>query len=327
MSPFLYLLFVQIFDYLFFFHCTTIKKNTYLLFEGLFMNLTLLPTISVLSDSITIAQLDDVKIVRIIHEKAEAAISLHGGHVLSFTPKGQNDLIWMSKDAIFNPEKAIRGGVPVCWPWFGRIANPAHGFARNSNWTLIEHRESENGVIVILGLDASDETKAIWPFEFEARLVVEISEKLTITFDAKNTDSKEWGCSGALHTYLNVADINATTVTGMGVNYIDSLIEDNEFTGGETLSINAAIDRVYTQPENTIFISDSQRTLSVTNSGHNAAVIWNPWREGAESMADMNNDGYQTMLCVESTYYAASLSESKVIQPEESFTISTVISA
>ncbi|MCP3697762.1 MAG: D-hexose-6-phosphate mutarotase [Aliivibrio sp.] len=291
------------------------------------MNLTHLPTISVLSDSVTIAQLDDVKIVRIIHDKAEAAISLHGGHVLSFTPKGQDDLIWMSKEAIFNPEKAIRGGVPVCWPWFGRIANPAHGFARNSTWTLIEHRENENGVMVVLGLEASEETKAIWPFEFEARLTVEIGDQLKITLDAKNTDDKAWNCSGALHTYLNVADINATTITGMGLSYIDGLLEGKVCPGGDTLSINAAVDRVYTQPENTVLVSDTQRTLSVTNTGHNAAVIWNPWIEGAESMGDMNNDGYQTMVCVESTYHATSLETAKVIQPNESFVLSTTINA
>lgn len=291
------------------------------------MNITHLPTISVLSDCVTIAQLDDVKVVRILHEKAEAAISLHGGHVLSFTPKGQDDLIWMSKDAIFNPDKAIRGGVPVCWPWFGRIANPAHGFARNSTWTLVEHRENENGVMVVLGLETSEETKAIWPFEFEARLTVEISDQLTITLDAKNTDDKAWNCSGALHTYLNVADINTTTITGMGSNYIDGLLEGKVCSGGDTLSIDAAVDRVYTQPENTVLVSDTRRTFSVTNSGHNAAVIWNPWIEGAESMGDMNNDGYQTMLCVESTYHAASLEVAKVIQPNESFVLSTTISA
>lgn len=291
------------------------------------MNLTHLPTISVLSDCVTIAQLDDVKVVRILHEKAEAAISLHGGHVLSFTPKGQDDLIWMSKDAIFNPDKAIRGGVPVCWPWFGRIANPAHGFARNRSWTLVEHRENENGVMVVLGLETSEETKAIWPFEFEARLTVEIGDQLTITLNAKNTDDKAWNCSGALHTYLNVADINTTTITGMGSSYIDGLLEGKVCSGGDTLSIDAAVDRVYTQSENTVLVSDTQRTLSVTNSGHNAAVIWNPWIEGAESMGDMNNDGYKTMVCVESTYHATSLDVAKVIQPNESFVLSTTISA
>jgi len=291
------------------------------------MNLTQLPIISVLSDNVTVAQLDDVKVIRVIHDKANAAISLHGGHVLSFTPKGQDDLIWMSKEAIFNPEKAIRGGVPVCWPWFGRIADPAHGFARNNEWTLIEHRENDNGVIVVLGLEASETTKAIWPFEFEARLTVEIGDELRIMLDAKNTDNKAWNCSGALHTYLNVADIASTTITGMGLTYIDGLQNAKLCTGEDTLSISAAVDRVYTQPENTVSVLDSQRTLTVTNSGHNAAVIWNPWIEGAESMADMNNDGYKTMVCVESTYHATSLEEAQTVEPGNAFTLTTTIKA
>ena len=291
------------------------------------MDLTQLSTISALSDSVTIEQLDDVKIVRVRHSKAEAAISLHGGHVLSFKPTQGEELIWMSKDAIFHPDKAIRGGVPVCWPWFGRIENPAHGFARNSQWTLIEHKENENGVMISLGLSASEETKAIWPFEFEARLNITIGDELTITLDAKNTDNKPWNCSGALHTYLNISDIHTSVITGMGDRYIDGLLNGTSCTGEHELKINEAVDRVYTESESTLTISDNLRTITVTNEGNNTAVIWNPWAEGAESMGDMNNDGYLTMVCIESTYHATSLETAKTIQPNESFTLSTIIRA
>ena len=127
------------------------------------MDLTTLPALTVLSDNVTIVEIDQVKVVRVIHEKASAGIALHGGHVLSFKPQGQEDLIWMSKQAVFDGKAALRGGIPVCWPWFGRIAAPAHGFARNSEWTLLEHRENENGVIIELGLLPSESTLAVWP--------------------------------------------------------------------------------------------------------------------------------------------------------------------
>ncbi|CCN73488.1 D-hexose-6-phosphate mutarotase [Vibrio nigripulchritudo] len=292
------------------------------------MELRTLPALTVLSDNVSIVEKDNVKIVRVIHEKAEAGIALHGGHVVSFKPSGQQDLIWMSKEAKFDGKAALRGGVPVCWPWFGRIAAPAHGFARSSQWDLVEHRENENGVIVSLGLKPNAETKAIWDFDFEAILNVEISDTLTITLDVKNTDSKAWTFSGALHTYLNVGDILNTETTGMGAEYIDSLQDDKVCQGGEVLKLTDTIDRVYTQPEAQIRVSDSSfdRTIVIENQGHNSAVLWNPWKEGAEGMGDMQDDGYQTMLCVESTLHAPSIEEGKTLQPGESHQLATTIS-
>ena len=293
------------------------------------MNLSNLPALSVLSDNITIVEKDGVKLVRVIHDKATAAISLHGGHVVSFKPTDQEDLIWMSQQANFDGKAALRGGVPVCWPWFGRVAAPAHGFARSSQWRIVEHRESENGVIVSLGLEPNEDTLAIWPHQFEARLNVEISEELVITLDVKNTDEKAWLFSGALHTYLNVGDIHKTVTTGMGPEYIDGLQDAKVCQDETSLVLTDSIDRVYTQPEENILVKDEvlNRTITVHNKGHNSAVLWNPWVEGAASMGDMQDDGYLTMLCVESTLHAPSIETGKELSPGESHQLITVISA
>lgn len=293
------------------------------------MDLHSLPTLTFLSDNVTIVEKDGVKIVRVIHDKATAGIALHGGHVVSFTPAGKDDFIWMSDSAIFDGKAALRGGIPVCWPWFGRIAAPAHGFARTSEWTLVEHKENDNGVIVVLGLEATADTLAIWPYQFQARLYVEIGDALNLTLEVTNTDEKAWTFSGALHTYLNVGDISQTTTTGMGREYIDSLQNAKVCQGGEQLLLTDTIDRVYTAPEAQIKIADAKlnRTLTVENSGHNSAVLWNPWAAGAQSMADMPDDGYQTMLCVESTLHAPCLSAGKTLQPGESHQLITHLSA
>ncbi|MDE1314459.1 D-hexose-6-phosphate mutarotase [Vibrio aestuarianus] len=293
------------------------------------MDLHSLPTLTFLSDNVTIVEKDGVKIVRVIHDKATAGIALHGGHVVSFTPAGKDDLIWMSDSAIFDGKAALRGGIPVCWPWFGRIAAPAHGFARTSEWTLVEHKENDHGVIVVLGLEATADTLAIWPYQFQARLYVEIGDALNLTLEVTNTDEKAWTFSGALHTYLNVGDISQTTITGMGREYIDSLQNAKVCQGGEQLLLTDTIDRVYTAPEAQIKVADAKlnRTLTVENSGHNSAVLWNPWAAGAQSMADMPDDGYQTMLCVESTLYAPYLSAGKTLQPGESHQLITRLSA
>ncbi|PTQ01681.1 D-hexose-6-phosphate mutarotase [Vibrio splendidus] len=293
------------------------------------MDLSTLPTLTVLSDNVTIVEHEGVKLVRVIHDKANAAISLFGGHVVSFQPQGQQDLIWMSQQAKFDGKTALRGGIPVCWPWFGRIAAPAHGFARSSEWQLVEHRESDAGVIVSLGLKPNEETLAVWPHQFDARLNVEIGDQLKVTLDVKNTDSQPWTFSGALHTYLNVGDIHNTTTTGMGAEYIDSLQGGKICKGGSELVLTDTIDRVYTQPEAQIFVADKnlERTLTVENHGHNSAVLWNPWAEGATAMGDMQDDGYLTMMCVESTLHAPSLEAGKTLQPGESHQLITVISA
>ncbi|MDA0147163.1 D-hexose-6-phosphate mutarotase [Vibrio sp. LaRot3] len=293
------------------------------------MDLVSLPAHTVLSDNVTIVEKDNVKIVRIIHDKAIAGISLFGGHVVSYQPAGQQDLIWMSKDAVFDGVKALRGGIPVCWPWFGRIAAPAHGFARSTVWELVEHRENENGVIVELALFPSEETHDIWPHMFDARLLVEVGDELKVTLKVTNIDDDAWTFSGALHTYLNVGDIEKAQTTGMGGEYIDSLLEDKVCQGGDTLVLTDTIDRVYTKPEAVIKVSDPviDRVINIENQGHNSAVLWNPWAQGAQGMGDMQDDGYQTMLCVESTVYAPSINDGITLQPDESYALSTVISA
>ncbi|CAH1533176.1 Putative glucose-6-phosphate 1-epimerase [Vibrio harveyi] len=293
------------------------------------MDLKTLPALTVLSDNVTIVEVDQVKVVRVIHEKATAGIALHGGHVVSFTPAGKEDLIWMSEKAIFDGKAALRGGIPVCWPWFGRIAAPAHGFARTAEWELVEHRENDNGVIVELALFPTEETHDIWPHMFDARLMVEISDQLKVTLKVTNIDDAEWTFSGALHTYLNVGDIKQAQTTGMGPEYIDSLKEGEICQGGDVLQLTDTIDRVYTQPEAQILVKDAvlNRTLSVENQGHNSAVLWNPWATGAQGMGDMADNGYETMLCVESTVHAPGIKQGKTLQPGETHELITVISA
>ncbi|OED46087.1 hypothetical protein ACH42_04190 [Endozoicomonas sp. (ex Bugula neritina AB1)] len=162
--------------------------------------------LNTLSDSITLYQNDGLKTLKINHPVAEAAISLHGGHLFQFKPTGQEEIIWLSEKAEFNPQKAIRGGVPICWPWFGRIANPAHGFARISEWSLLDHQEDDDKVIVRLSLNDSEATRAVWPHAFYAVITFTISTTLSIQLDVKNTDSHTWCCSGALHSYFNVSN-------------------------------------------------------------------------------------------------------------------------
>ncbi|MBV7297535.1 D-hexose-6-phosphate mutarotase [Enterovibrio paralichthyis] len=285
------------------------------------MDVKQLPTLAVLSDCVTVCQLDGLSVVRVIHPKATAAVSLFGAHVLSFEPAGKKDTIWMSEKADFSGNKALRGGIPVCWPWFGKAAEPSHGFARNAIWTLKEHRENENGVILSLTLEDSAETRNIWPHAFHAEVQIEVGETLQVRLITTNTDDKAMQIGGALHTYLNIGDINQTKVTNLGNEFIAAGVRQPS-PGVATFA--EEVDRIYLHADDTVVVEDaaSQRRLNVTNAGHNAVVVWNPWEALAASMADMADDGYQTMVCVESAVYDRSVT----LQPGEKHTLSTTIS-
>ncbi|WP_261833466.1 D-hexose-6-phosphate mutarotase [Vibrio ishigakensis] len=287
-----------------------------------------LPTLTALSDCVTTAQKDNVKIIRVMHPKAKCAVSLFGGHLLSYIPEGKPETIWMSAEAKYDGATALRGGIPVCWPWFARMATPAHGFCRTSNeWKLVEHRENDEGVMLRLGLTDSEETFAIWPHKFELFLDIQIGDELTVSLTMHNTDEAPWKFSGALHTYLNISDITKVETRGMGGEYIDSLNNGALTQGGDTLVLTDTIDRIYTKPEASIELSDTgfERRIQVSNDGANSAVLWNPWAQGAESMGDMQNDGFKTMLCIEACQWAKDLESGTELAPGESHTLSTKI--
>ncbi|WP_434138064.1 D-hexose-6-phosphate mutarotase [Photobacterium leiognathi] len=287
------------------------------------MNLRQLSTVNALSDHVTVCEYQGISIIRVIHPLAEAGISLHGGHLIWFKPAGEKDIIWLSENAEFDTQKAIRGGIPVCWPWFGKAGTPSHGFARTSQWTLQEHRENENGVIVSLQLEDNEETRAIWPHKFNNVLTFEIGTELKVSLTSTNTDSQAWSYGGALHTYFDIADINNIEITGMGATYLDSTQQGKICEGGDVLTFTSETDRVYTQPEATITINDknNERNILVTNEGHNAAVIWNPWQELSISMGDMADNSFETMVCVESTIHQPSIE----LAPGQSHTLATTV--
>ncbi|WP_318432638.1 D-hexose-6-phosphate mutarotase [Photobacterium leiognathi] len=287
------------------------------------MNLRQLSTVNALSDHVTVCEYQGISIIRVIHPLAEAGISLHGGHLIWFKPAGEKDIIWLSENAEFDTQKAIRGGIPVCWPWFGKAGTPSHGFARTSQWTLQEHRENENGVIVSLQLEDNEETRALWPYKFNNVLTFEIGTELKVSLTSTNTDSQPWSYGGALHTYFDIADINNIEITGMGATYLDSTQQGKACEGGDVLTFTSETDRVYTQPEATITINDknNERNILVTNEGHNAAVIWNPWQELSISMGDMADNSFETMVCVESTIHQPSIE----LAPGQSHTLATTV--
>ncbi|WP_421153625.1 D-hexose-6-phosphate mutarotase [Aeromonas dhakensis] len=258
---------------------------------------------------------------------AKAEISLFGAHVLSYQRHDEPASIWLSDKAVLDGSKPIRGGIPLCWPWFGpapaRVGSgkPSHGFARTSLWTLDGVSDHGDGTLVHLSLRDNEATRQLWPHAFELELDVLVGKELALVLTTRNTGKEPLVYGGALHTYLQISAPEAVSVSGLGEPYADKLTGQNGQQQGP-LTLNGPLDRVYWQPDAQVSIQDGERQTRVVSGNHDSVVVWTPWLEGASAMADMSDDGYRTMLCVE----AAIASEAGVtVAPDEEHSFSTVI--
>ncbi|WP_270828778.1 D-hexose-6-phosphate mutarotase [Aeromonas sp. QDB20] len=258
---------------------------------------------------------------------ARAQISLFGAHVLSYQRHDEPASIWLSDKAVLDGSKPIRGGIPLCWPWFGpapaRVGSgkPSHGFARTSLWTLDGVSDHGDGTLVHLSLRDNEITRQLWPHAFELELDVLVGKELALVLTTRNTGKEPLVYSGALHTYLQISSPEAVSVSGLGEPYADKLTGQNGQQQGP-LTLNGPLDRVYWQPDAQVSIQDGERQTRVVSGNHDSVVVWTPWLEGASAMADMSDDGYRTMLCVE----AAIAGEAGVtVAPDEEHSFSTVI--
>lgn len=239
---------------------------------------------------------------------ASCDITLHGAHVLSFQPSGEMPLLWLSSKALFIPGKAIRGGVPICWPWFANHdsnpALPAHGFARTAEWQVTATSVMPGGgTQITFRLPHHDSQQAMWPYQWELEYRVTVAATLTMELVTRNTGSQAFTIGEALHTYFAVGDIGETAVTGLnGTIYQDKTDGFKRKTEAQRVLVISETDRVYLDTQADCVIDDtrSQRKIRVSKQGSAATVIWNPWAEKCAQITDMTADGYRGMLCVES---------------------------
>ena len=246
------------------------------------------------------------------HQKFDAAFTLHGGHLIHFQSKQQAPLIYLSKAAVFNEEKAIRGGVPICWPWFAKPKKelgdhlPFHGFVRTNKWAVTNINEDVNGLNIDFSFASNNTTKEIWDHDFQLTLKASLSDSIELSLITENIGSKDFTYGGALHTYLHIANTEQCEIKGLAENYTDSLDSNKPKKASSTLTINAELDSIHQVNKGEITVIDGghQRKITVSNTGNDSVVAWNPWINKAESLEDMPNDGYKTMLCIESTITA-----------------------
>jgi len=245
---------------------------------------------------------------------AEAHVYLSGAQVTHFQPAGQDDVLFLSPRSRFEAGRAIRGGVPIVFPWFGAKAGdpgaPDHGFARTSEWTLESVEESAEGAVALtLSLEPSAVSRRLWPFEFRLAARIAIGSALDVSLAVENRSSTPFTFEEALHTYLRVGDVAEASITGLeGASYLDKTDGFKRKTlGAEPFRPTGETDRVFLDTRTGCAVSDPvlRRRLLVDKRGSATTVVWTPWRDRAAAMADLGAEHWPRMLCVETANAAA----------------------
>ena len=229
-------------------------------------------------------------------------VALHGAHVLSWVSGGQERL-YLSPKSTMDGQAAIRGGVPVCFPQFNQRGPqadrlPKHGFARNVAWQAGAPELGAEHARLTLRLEDNFQTRAFWPQAFALALHIDLSPgALQLTLEVHNTDTQALAFSGALHTYLVVPDVTQATLQGLGGQPEWDSLTDTHALAPDSIRFATEFDRFYEAGPQPLTLNDSLQ-ISQSPSWANT-VVWNPAQDLCKRLADMPEDGWRHMLCVE----------------------------
>jgi len=241
------------------------------------------------------------------NDSGSSEIYLHGAHITSYLPHGREPVIFLSDKSRYEPGKAIRGGIPISWPWFADhptdSTKPAHGFARTSLWEVRDTQHiSTDETEITLALNESKETHKLWDYSFDLKLKIIVGAELKAFLTTTNCDDKAFNITSAFHSYYNVGNISEVKVSGLeDTDYIDKV--DNFTTKRQTgpVTITDETDRIYLDTETECIIEDLDlnRKIRISKSGSNSTVVWNPWSEKSRNMGDLPDDAFPSFACVE----------------------------
>ncbi|XP_033749582.1 putative glucose-6-phosphate 1-epimerase [Pecten maximus] len=238
-----------------------------------------------------------------VGDGTSAVVHLHGATALSWKCSGQ-EILFLSKKAVLDSSKAIRGGIPLVFPQFGPWScGPQHGFARNKRWS-VESQPQKTGdgtVTCSLALSDDEDTRKAWDYRFKLVYTLELSKSsLTTRLTVDNTGDESFTFTTLMHSYFLTPDIGTTTVHGLkGLTYVDKVQNGQFQEDREAVSIPENYDRVYQKCPSSVFMECSTHSVSVNLSNFPDVVVWNPWSEKAKAMSDFGDEEYKTMVCVE----------------------------
>ena len=234
-----------------------------------------------------------------------AEIALMGANVLSYRPTGHSPVLFRPEKRDYNRGESIHGGLPVCWPQFGKLAiegMAGHGFARIMPFTVRGTEYSEDMTEISLGLKSSPDTKALWPYDFDLEFKVSVSMKLNLKLTTKNTGDKPFEFTAGFHPYFLVRERDGVTVRGLdGCSYVDARDMSDHVLSGD-LAMNSEADHVFTlkpAPKHEFALIDPglRRAIAMVSTGSGNAVVWNPGP--AAKLADCSSEDWRKFVCVE----------------------------
>lgn len=290
-------------------------------------------TVTALPTSIRIVKGDGgLPCVDVATPLAIARVYFHGAHVAAWQPShAAAPVLWLSGRSLFQHDKPIRGGVPICFPWFGAHPTqpnlPAHGFARLADWTLSDAQESSEGAVALtFTLSDRDISSAAWTYPFLVTYRVIIGSQLTMQMELRNTGDAAFEFEEALHSYFAAKAVAAITITGLeSTEYLDKTADfARRRQGEEPIRFTAETDRSYLDTSATCIIHDPgfHRRIIVSKRDSKSTVVWNPWIDKARAMPDFGDDEWRAMVCVET----ANIGDAAVsLGPRESHTMTAEI--
>ncbi len=236
-------------------------------------------------------------------EKCTGSFFLLGSHIAEFQPKSQaQPVLFMSNEAVFEVGKPIRGGIPICFPWFGPnkadASAPAHGLVRTALWNVQESKLTDRGVLVTLGYQSAPCRLA---------LTVVFGETLDVTLDVQNEADIQVPCEIALHTYFQLGDARRAFLTGLeNTEFRDQLTGEIHLATGNKIQFTEETDRVYRGSVPLVTIEDiaNSRRIEVRPRNSSSTVVWNPWIAKSQRMSDFGHDEFERMCCVETANVA-----------------------
>lgn len=284
-------------------------------------------------NQIDFGELDNgIVLIKIDNAFATATISLYGGHIVGWQPKSQkNPVLWRSDLVQFKSGKAIRAGVPICWPWFGAhpvyADSPAHGYARISQWALQSVSTNICGETEIcMTMNDSELNLSTLGLAANLSVCISIGEKLTIDLQTHNIGNQPINFTEALHAYFYISDISQVKIDGLNnVEYVDLIDNQKHKLQSGLISFNCELGRVYLNTTSDCRIEDPdfQRTIHIIKNGSQSTVVWNPWEDTAKKMDDLGSMGWKTMVCIES---ANALTNTVHVKPGEYHNLSVTYS-
>lgn len=233
---------------------------------------------------------------------------LHGGHVTSWHPTGAEEVLFVSSKSRWEQGRAIRGGVPICFPWFGDKTDdpkaPAHGFVRTKSWVLDSIVHSGDAVTVSMSTASDDNTKQWWPADFQLIHRATFGSELGLELEVCNTGTAPLRFEEALHSYHRVGDVKTARLEGLnGIRYLDKTDGYREKLQQDEVVITRETDRVYLDTPGAVELRDDvlNRSIRVAKENSLTTVLWNPWAEKAKAMSDLGEDEWTQFLCIETS--------------------------